>query len=541
MPPIQPILGLSLFDNEILLLLFTILSGSALGRVTVRGFSLGTSCVLFVALVVGHYGYELPQYAGQFGLILFVYCLGISAGPQFFRMLNQHAKTLAVVGVAMILAAAAATYGFARFSGLPADLAGGLFAGALTSTPALAAATEALPPDSQVAVGFGIAYPFGAIGVVIFVQLAARMFGGADEAESEAGQKAAKIARVTVEVLNPSIYGLKASDLSILERFRCQISRARVGDNLVPISGEYVLQEGQELLLVGHEDDVQYVADYIGRTTEQRDYVLDTERQRRRVVVTGKDVIGKTLKELHLRGRFGVTITRVTRQNVEFVPTANDAIHFGDALTAIGEPDGLAEFEKEAGHRERSLDETDLISLSAGLLLGILAGMVRVEFAGMSLSLGLAGGPLVVGLLLGHFGNVGPIRAHFPLAARLLLTEVGLAMFLANAGVTAGEQLVPVVKQYGVSICLGAVLITVLPMIVGVLVTRFVFQVGLYRSLGAICGAMTSTPGLGALMTQVESDVPVTAYATVYPIALILMSFLTPVLIQMIGALNGAG
>jgi putative transport protein len=235
---------------------------------------------------------------------------------------------------------------------------------------------------------------------------------------------------------------------------------------------------------------------------------------------------------LHLRSRFGVTITRITRHDLEFVPDAGQTIQFGDALTAIGEPEGLDAFVAFAGHRERSFDETDIISLALGMLLGVLLGRVQVRLGDEIFSLGMAGGPLVVGLILGHFGRIGPIVGHFPRAARLLLTEIGLAMFLATAGVSAGSQLVPVIREHGPGLCVGAVLITIIPLAVGLLLTRYAIRMGLLRSLGGICGAMTSTPGLGALTSKIDSNVPVTSYATVYPIALVLMSLLAPILVS---------
>lgn len=521
--------------DELTFLFLTVFLGTALGRLTWRGVSLGTSGVIFVALLVGHLGYRVPNNAGLLGLIVFVYCLGINAGPRFFRMFREQASSLALVGVMMIVAAGTATWLFARVIGLPADLAAGIFAGALTSTPALAAAAESLPPGSQLAVGFGIAYPFGAIGVVLFVQLAPRFLRKSLEEEKDHGATLSspqKITREVVEVVNPSVVGKKLSDVSILNTCNCQISRARVGEHMSPIPTSFKLQLGQQLLVIGVESNVDLVVAFLGRKAAQAEYVLDTERQRRRVVATAESVVGRSLQELHLRSRFGVTITRIMRHDLEFVPDAAQTIQFGDAMTAIGEPEGLDKFVEFAGHRERSFDETDMISLAVGMLLGVLLGRVQFQFGGEAFSLGMAGGPLLVGLIMGHFGRVGPIVGHFPRAARLLLTEIGLAMFLTSAGVRAGGQLIPVIRAHGPGICLGAILITAIPLMVGVLLTRYAVRMGLLRALGGICGAMTSTPGLGALTSKIDSNVPVTSYATVYPIALILMSLLAPVLVS---------
>ncbi len=526
-------------NDQILVLFVIIFVGAALGRMVWRGFSLGTSAVIFVALLAGHLGYEVPEVAGLMGLIVFVFCLGINAGPGFFRMIGLHGTSLVVLGTAMIVAAAAAGWLFARAVALPADLAAGIFAGALTSTPALAAASETLPGDSQLAVGFGVAYPVGALGVVLFVQFAPRLFGGKsyDELGSEPASDSNKeITRELVEVVNPSLSGKSLSELPILAKLNCQVSRLLEGEQMRPIPADFTVQVGQHLLIVGTQANVSLVVDVLGRKSPRSDYRLDTEQQRRRVVATSRDVVGRSLEQLHLRSKFGVTITRITRHDLEFVPEATQTIQFGDALTAVGEPDGLDRFVDFAGHRERSFDETDLISLAIGLVLGVLLGRVRFQLGDDSISLGMAGGPLLVGLLMGHFGRIGPILGHFPRASRMLLTEIGLAMFLAEAGVQAGGQLLSVIREHGIVLCLGAAFVTAVPIAVGVLVARYVLRLSVFQSLGGICGAMTSTPGLGALTSKVDSDVPVTSYATVYPLALILMSVLAPVLISLMTA-----
>ena len=521
--------------DQLLCLFLTVFLGALLGRVSFRGLSLGTSGVIFVALAIGHFGYSVPNSAGLLGLVIFVYCLGISAGPRFFRMFREHASALAIVGATMIVAAVATTWAFAYTVGLPADLAAGIFAGALTSTPALAAAAESLPPDSQLAVGFGIAYPFGAIGVVLFVQLAPRFLQQKpnEQDAEESAVAASKIVRQVIEVANPSVAGKKLNDLSILEKSNCQVSRALIGEHMQPITGNFTLQLGQAVLVVGAEADIDLIVEVLGRKSDHVEYVLDTERQRRRVVVTSDEVVGRSLQDLHFRSRFGVTIERIMRHDVEFVPDPSQKLQFGDALTATGETSGLKKFVASAGHRERSFDETDLISLALGVLLGVLLGRVQFQLGDDSFSLGMAGGPLLVGLIMGHVGRVGPIVGHFPRAARLLLTEIGLAVFLATAGVKAGGQLLPVLQSHGFGLCIGAILITFVPLIVGIVLTRYAIRLGLLRSLGGICGAMTSTPGLGALTSSTDSNVPITSYATVYPIALILMSLIAPLLVSM--------
>jgi putative transport protein len=352
-----------------------------------------------------------------------------------------------------------------------------------------------------------------------------------DEEESTGS---ASIVRRLVHVLHPKVAGKCLSDVPILSHSHCQASRVLVDGQLEPIPSDFRLAVGQHLLLVGTQPHVEMVMDYFGEESPHPILFLELEQHRRRVVATSKNVVGKSLRELHLRSQFGVTISRITRHDVEFVPDADEVIQFADALSAVGEPEDLERFISFAGHRERSFDETDLISLAFALLLGTLAGQVRFELGGDAISLGVAGGPLLVGLVMGHFGRLGPFVGHFPRASRLLLTETGLAMFLAQAGVQAGGQFATVLRDHGMILCVGAVSIAVAPLVVGVFITRYLIPLSGLQTLGAICGAMTSTPGLGAITSKVDSKVPATSYATVYPLALILMSILAPVLISLI-------
>ncbi len=521
-------------SENLLILFLTIFVGTALGRLRWRGFSFGSAGVLLVALGVGHLGFTVPESAGTLGLVVFVYCLGISAGPRFFRMLVQHGGSLAVVGITMIMSAMLATWLFAESTRLPADLAAGIFAGSLTSTPALAAASEVLAPDSQLAVGFGIAYPIGALGMVLFVQFAPSLFGRASSRQSDEPLTDSTIVRKLVEVLNPAVVGRQLSEMHILDRCNTRLSRVLIGEQMQPVPAGFTLKLGQQLLLVGTQPNVALATDVLGKSSPKQDFILDAERHRRRVVATSSAIVGHSANELQLHTKYGVTITRIARHDVEFVPDVQQVIEFGDALTVVGEPADLQRFVQFAGHRERSFDETDLISLAFGLVVGVLLGRVQFQLGGESISLGLAGGPLFVGLILGHFGRIGPVVGHYPRAAKLLLTEIGLTVFLASAGVAAGGKLLPVIQQHGLILILGAVVITSVPLAVGILLTTRLLRMDLYRSLGGICGAMTSTPALGVLTTKTDSNVPITAYAAVYPLALIMMSLFAPILISLI-------
>lgn len=522
--------------SELLTLFVVIGIGLALGKLAWRGLSLGTSGVIFAALVAGHFGFHIPDIAGDAGIILFVYCLGIGAGPGFLRAFLSQGKALAAMAVIVIGSAVLVAYLVGVMLRLDADLATGLFAGALTSTPALASAAEVLSVNSRIAVGFGVAYPFGVIGVIVFVQALPRCLGTSLSTADAAAPVpiATRISRMLVEVLNPAIVGKRLSQVAVLENANCQVPRWFNGRQIVPIPPEFTLQIGQRLLVVGPESRINVVAEALGQRCEDTHYVLDAERQRRRVVIGSRELVGRSLKEMHLLSRFGVTIARITRHDIEFVPTPHEQLQFGDAVTAVGEEEGLNQFTAFAGHRERTLDETDLISLAGGLSLGILLGQVKFTLLATSISLGMAGGPLLVGLALGHFGRVGRLVGHMPRSVRLLLTEIGLALFLADAGIHAGEQFVAVIQENGLAMCAGAIAIVAIPLVVAATLSQYIFKFGLLEALGGICGATTSTPGLGAVTSQVDSSIPAASYAAAYPIALVLVTILAPVLASLL-------
>ncbi|TWT32968.1 aspartate:alanine exchanger family transporter [Blastopirellula retiformator] len=521
----------------ILVLAAVISLGLLLGQVSLFGLTLGSAGVLFVGLVAGHLQLHVPGGTGEIGLAAFVYCVGLGAGPTFFRSLVQDGRSLAMLGAVIVASGATTAWGVGKLLGLPAELAGGVFAGAMTSTPALGALTTAIPDSPDVAVGFGVGYPFGIIGVVAFVQVLPKLLGRELKSSTAGDPSAAatQIVRKLVEIRNPAIVGKRPGGVPMLEAANCQTPRVRDGELLRPTPHDFQFTIGQQVMLVGPEKNLATVMDMLGTEVEGADQLLlDAERQRRHIVVTSPEMVGKSLKELHLLSTYGVTITRIRRYDVEFVPSAMTTIEFGDQLTAVGEPESWPEVERLAGHRPSTLDHSDILSLAIGLLFGIALGMIPVSIGNQSIQLGLAGGPLIVGLILGHFGRLGPIAGHLPRSARMLLMEAGLALFLASAGVSAGGNFVAVLQSQGIWLCVGAAAVAIVPLTVGFLLADFVLKLRLLKSLGAICGGMTSTPGLAAITSATDAAEPVIAYVAAYPIALFLVTILAPILVEML-------
>lgn len=526
--------------SPILILFIVVATGLAVGRFAVRGVSLGTSAILFVALVAGHFGMRIPEGFGTLGLSVFVFCVGISAGPTFFRSLTSHGRALAAIGALIVLTGVAVTFVCAKAFGLPAELAGGLMAGAMTSTPALGAITQSVSDPSSVAVGFGVAYPIGILAVVIALQIALKCFGedsnstSTGHGETDDDSEDHKIHRRVVRVVNPRVAGNRPSDVHALDQPSCQLSRTRDGNRWRPTPADYRFKIDDEVMLVGSETEIARAAETIGDLLDTNDPVLDGDHERRYIVLTSPRFYGNTLRSLKLRSQHGVTVARIDRQDVEFVPSSSTRLEMGDGLIVVGEPDDLSRFAVTAGHRPRALNETDLLSLVAGIVAGLLLGMVSVQFAGLSVSLGVAGGPLLVGLVLGHFRRLGPVRGSYPPAAMLLMTEGGLALFLADAGVSAGANVVEMLVQRGPGLCIAATLIAVLPLAVGILSARHLAKLSRWKTLGATCGGMTSTPGLAVLSGATDSSEPATSYVAAYPIALVMITIAAPILVGLL-------
>jgi putative transport protein len=526
--------------NQPLITLFAIIAtGLLLGNITIKGINLGSSGVLFTALLAGHLGYKIPGGVGTLGLVLFVYCVGIGAGARFFASVAREGATLAKLALVIVATGGAITWAGAKLLDLPADLATGIFAGALTSTPALAAATEGLKEGaSGVSIGYGIAYPFGVIGVVLFVQLLPRFLKHdleAIAADHEANSIAEdRVETVLVEVRNQNLFGKKIAEAGLTNLNACQVSRIFKDDQLVPLSYDDAFSEGQLLLLVGRSKEIAIAIDYLGLRSD-RHILKDVENERQNLLLTDRKLAGTTLRELGPLKNFGVVITRITRLGLTFVPNAATVIEINDVLTSVGRRDDLKNFAKAVGHRSSVIDSTDLLSLSAGLTLGIVAGLLPIGLPGSTpITLGLAGGPLFVALLLGHFGRVGRIVGHIPRPTRLLLQELGLVFFLANAGVRGGVSLVATVQEYGPSLFGLGVLVSIVPLLAAWPLARKLFKLDPLQSLGGICGGMTSTPALGAITAKTDSQVPVISYVSAYPVALIVMIVIAKVLIGLL-------
>ena len=534
---------LSLLQEPHLLLFCMIVVGLGIGMIKIGGISFGSSGVLFAGLLFGHWGrdfeWSMMDGIGTFGLVLFVYAVGLGAGQTFFRTFVTQGRKLIVLATIVITAGAATTLAVMFFFQLPRGFAAGLFAGSMTSTPALASAMEGLSKAGRnptpASIGYGLAYPIGVVVTVLFVQFLPRWVGkGETESESpdhESLHEGSQIIRQLIEVCNPAIFGRALHDLDPFHHSHGQVTRVKSGDKLIPIKTDHVFEEGQIVLLVAEAKEAETLTLILGnKSTEEID--INVDRERTDVVVTNHDVLGQSLRNMHFRSRFGVTISRIERYGHRFVPSDETVLVMGDRLTAVGPKEGLKEFLQAAGHRVRKLHETDLLSMAVGLAIGIGVGLLpfHLPIVG-TITLGMAGGPLLVGLLLAHFGRFLGVVGYMPIAARMVIQELGLILFLASAGFAAGSHFLDYVNQFGSSPFIASAMIAIVPIASSYCAARWIFRLGLYQSLGGTCGAMTSTAALGTLTSKTDSEHPITSYAAAYPVALVLMTIIAQVLV----------
>ncbi|WP_412969111.1 aspartate:alanine exchanger family transporter [Fredinandcohnia sp. 179-A 10B2 NHS] len=508
-----------LLEQPLLLLFLILFLGSWIGQTKIKGLSLGSAGILLIAMTFGHFGYQVSPIVQNFGLSLFIVAVGLQAGPRFFRMIRSSGIIFGIISIIIVIVAAITTIIVAKVFDLSAALSIGIMTGALTSTPGLAAALQATN-DPLASVGYGIAYPFGVVAVVLFVQLLPRILRVDLEKDLQLKNNPVRNEEspevMTIEVTNQSINRKTLSELKFQKRNSIVISRVIRGHRSIIALNDTVILKGDRLVTVGERLELNKFCKFVGIEVPTSLQNVDHIKLRK-VVVDSEEVIGKTIKELNLRKEYGVTVTRIERSGIEFSQNAKMRLERGDVLTIVSSEDRLNDVEKLFTRKKLLVTNVHIFSLSIILLLGILLGMVPIHLPGLgTITLGVAGGPLFVALIIGHFGKLGPIQARYFQPSNQVIRDIGLALFLAGAGTTAGSGLVDVIQEEGLRLVLGGAIITLLPMIVGFFIARKFFHLSIVHSLGALCGGMTSTPGLGSVNQLIDSEDPAIAYASEY-------------------------
>ncbi len=523
-----------LIQHPVAMLFAIVAVGSGLGRLRLLRMSLGSSGVLFAGLLFGHFGVRLPIDIQELGIILFVYAIGLQAGPRFFNQFRQRGILFAKIGIIVVVGGALVTWLVTVLFRLDPALAVGMYAGALTSTPGLAAAMDAAR-DPRVSVGFGVAYPFGVIGVVLLVQLLPRLLGvdisREEQRLQESESRGAKLDRRQFRVSNPACVGKTLADLQLRRISEVTVTRIARAGRVTLARQDSRLELDDVVVAVGLPEELQKLTVVFGNEIQDEEAFNTSDVVSRDAIVSNDSMVGRTLAALQLARTYGVVLSRVFREDLDFVPTGSYALELGDVVRLVGSRDDCERFVSAVGQQEKRIHETSITALSLGIFLGVL--LAYKEFAlpgGATFRLGLAGGPLLVSLVLAHFGRIGRLNIRTPRGAKYIMQQLGLVLFLAGAGTAAGGSLGSVIAESGATILLAGFLVTLTSALLGFAVCRYLFRQDLLTVLGSVSGAMTSTPALGVVSEMTSRSEPVLAYTGVYPVALIVITVVCQIL-----------
>jgi putative transport protein len=527
--------------------------GLGVGHVAIGGIRLGVAGVLFAGIVFGHFHLTLPaatlDFVRDFGLVLFVYTIGIQVGPGFLTSLRRQGLPLNLLAMGIVLLGAILAILSARLLRIDVASAVGIFAGATTNTPALGAAQEALKQLAVVdparaslpALGYAAAYPFGIVGIILTMVIvrAASRIDPAHELRAfalEQNPASAPLRRMSIRVGNPNLNGLRLRQLPHKDALGVVVSRMkRAGETeVVAANADAVLHEGDILLAVGTETTLRDFCLIVG--TESQEDLIESPGvlSSARFVVTHKGILGKTIQELEMTQQYGVTVTRVMRADLEMTAVPALTLQFGDTVQVVGKDADIAKVASVLGNSVKDLNRTDFVPMFVGIGLGVLIGVYPLSIASlpMPVRLGLAGGPLVVAIVLSRIGRIGGLLWYMPPNANLALRELGITLFLACAGLKAGEHFFGVLfSTLGLRWIASGAIVTLIPLLLAAWIGRAFMKMNFINVCGLLAGSMTDPPALAFANAINSSEAPSVAYATVYPLTMLLRILVAQLLV----------
>lgn len=524
--------------------------GLGLGKIHVCGISLGVTFVFFAGILAGHFGLSIdPQmlnYAESFGLIIFVYALGLQVGPGFFSSFRKGGVTLNMLAIAVVILGTLLTVVCSYTTEVSLPNMVGILCGATTNTPALGAAQQTLKQmgleSSTPALGCAVAYPLGVIGVILAVLLIRKLLVRREDLEVKEKDDANKTYIAAFQVHNPAIFDKSIKDIAHMSYPKFVISRLwRDGNVSIPTS-EKIIKEGDRLLVVTSEKDALALTVLFGEqentdwNKEDIDWnAIDSQLISQRIVVTRPELNGKKLGALRLRNHYGINISRVYRSGVQLLATPELTLQLGDRLTVVGEAAAIQNVEKVLGNAVKSLKEPNLVAVFVGIILGLALGAVPFSIPGIStpIRLGLAGGPIIVGILIGTFGPRLHMITYTTRSANLMLRALGLSLYLACLGLDAGAHFFDTVfRPEGLLwIGLGFGLTVVPTVLVGFFAFK-IMKIDFGSVSGMLCGSMANPMALNYANDTILGDNPSVAYATVYPLSMFLRVIIAQVLLM---------
>ena len=543
------------FLQAVLVLSIISAAGLALGKIKIFGISLGITFVFFAGIIAGHFGLTTDKnmllVMQNFGLILYIYALGVQVGPGFFSSFKKGGFRLNLLALLLLLTGTALMVIMHWITGTSISDMMGLFSGAVTNTPMLGAAQQALlqiHPDSldeanNMAMACAVGYPFGIIGMIACVVIV-RKFCSKRNTPKSADQSTDNTFITEYQVSNPAIFGKSIQE--IRKSADCQFVISRIWKNgkvIIPTS-ETVIEENEHILVISGKKDVEKIQALFGHqenvdwNKEDIDWnAIDSQLVSRKILVTREELNGVKLGDLRLRNSLGINITRVNRAGIDLLPSKSLRLQLGDKLTIVGEARSIENAGNRLGNEAKQLRNPNLISVFIGIVLGLILGSIPVAIPGMSMpvKLGIAGGPIIVGILMGAFGPRLHLSIYMSQSANLMLRQLGLTIYLAGLGLSAGGGFFATVFTLeGLKWVLTSCILSIVPVLLVGLIAAKILKTSYAHNIGMLCGAMANPMALNYANTLADSDEPAVAYATVYPVSIFLRVITAQIIILLL-------
>ncbi|MFN4243537.1 MAG: putative transporter [Tepidisphaerales bacterium] len=541
--------------QSVVILALIAMVGLAVGSIKFRGLGLGIAGVLFAGLAAGHFGLKINpstlEFAREFGLILFVYTIGVQVGPGFFNSLKRQGLPLNLLAAGIVLGGALTAVVLWKLFMRPDQLAAavGLLAGATTNTPSLASAQQALRDQPGVTSellalpgqAYAIAYPFGILGIILTMLLIRWAFRidlqrEIKDLEAAARASAPPLENANIEVHNHNLADIPLRELPLIGKTSVVISRVYRNGKSELARPDTKLQVGDVIHAVGVASAVRDLKLLVGKDSPIDVRAVPGPITAQRLLVSKSAVVGRPLGTLAYPNRFGVNITRITRSGIDLPVNDNMRLQAGDFVTVVGEKDAIAKVADELGNSSRQLQHPHLVGVFLGVALGIVIGSIPIAVPGLPapLRLGLAAGPLVVAIVLSHIGRIGPVLWYMPHSANLMLRELGIVLFMACVGLKGGGAFVANLQASGVQWLVIGAAITLLPLLVFGFLARAILKLNYLTLCGLLSGALTDPPALAFAQSVTGSDGPTVSYATVYPLVMLLRVFSTQAIVLLL-------
>lgn len=542
--------------HSVLILSLVIAFGIMLGKIKISGISLGVTWILFVGIVFGHFNLNLNEhllhFLKEFGLILFVYSIGLQVGPGFFSAFKKGGFTLNMLAMGAIFISVVITIILHFTTGTPITTMVGILSGAVTNTPGLGAAQQANSDLNgidapEIAMGYAVAYPLGVVGAILSLLALKYILNiktSQEEADAEKGLghlQELTVRPVTLEIKNEAIHGKIIKEIRPLVNRNFVISRIRHHDGqqeVKLVNSETILHIDDKILVISNPIDIEAITVFFGKQVEMEWEQLNKKLISRRILITKPELNGKMLSQLKIRNNFGASITRINRSGVDLVASPHLQLQMGDRVTIVGSELAVTHAEKVLGNSMKRLNHPNLIPIFFGIALGCILGSIPFMFPGIPqpVKLGLAGGPLIVSILISRFGPQYKMITYTTMSANLMIREIGISLFLACVGLGAGKDFIETIVNEGgyIWIMYGAIITTV-PLIITGLIGRYACKLNYYTLIGVLSGANTNPPALAYSNDLTSCDAPAVGYATVYPLAMFLRVLTAQLLILSLG------